>query len=254
VADVDGTRAARRAAQPALADILFGQGFGTRRHCAGLIDAGLVAVGGRVVTDPAAAFEVDGLEIMVDGKPWSCRQRALLMLHKPAGCECSTTPRAWPAVTTLLPPPLRQRGVQCVGRLDQDTTGLLLLTDDGPLLHRLTSPKHHVPKVYRATVKHALDEAQLRALRDGVVLHDSPKPVRAAAAHARAPRELELTLGEGKYHQVKRMVAAAGNRVVALHRHAIGALELPDDLAPGQWRWVDDESALFALFPRDDAG
>jgi 16S rRNA pseudouridine516 synthase len=235
----------------ALADLLFTQGFGTRRQCVGLVDAGLVAVDGCVVTDPDAVFEVEGLGLVVDGRPWSCRQRALLMLHKPAGYECSARPRAWPAVTMLLPPPLRQRGVQCVGRLDQDTTGLLLLTDDGALLHRLTSPKHHVPKVYRATVKHPLDEAQLHALRAGVFLHDSPTPVRAVAVVARAAHELELTLDEGKYHQVKRMVAAAGNRVEALHRHAIGALVLPDDLAPGQWRWVDDVTALFA---RDGAG
>jgi 16S rRNA pseudouridine516 synthase len=134
--------------------------------------------------------------------------------------------------------------VQCVGRLDQDTTGLLLLTDDGALLHRLTSPKHHVPKVYRATVKHALDDAQLRSLMQGVTLHDSPKPVRAAVAQARSTHELELTLTEGKYHQVKRMVAAVGNRVESLHRHAVGALTLPDDLAPGQWRWVDDVDAI----------
>ncbi len=232
-----------------LADLLFGQGFGTRRHCAALISAGLVAVEGRIVTDPHAGFEVDRLDLAVDGAPWSCRRRALLMLHKPAGYECSLRPRAWPPVTTLLPPPLRQRGVQCVGRLDQDTTGLLLLTDDGALLHRLTSPKHHVPKLYRASVKHPLDEAQLRLLRDGVVLHDSPRPVRVVAAQAPAPHLLELTLGEGKYHQVKRMVAAAGNRVETLHRHAIGALELPSNLEPGQWRWVDDESLLFAAVP-----
>jgi 16S rRNA pseudouridine516 synthase len=231
-------------ARQSLADVLFGQGFGTRRHCAALIDAGLVAVQGCVVTDARAVFDVDGLSMQVEGAAWSCRRHALVMLHKPVNVECSTKPSAWPSVSSLLPAPLRQRGVQCVGRLDQDTTGLLLLTDDGALLHRLTSPKHHVPKVYRATVKHALDDAQLRSLMQGVTLHDSPKPVRAAAARARSTHELELTLTEGKYHQVKRMVAAVGNRVESLHRHAVGALTLPDDLAPGQWRWVDDVDAI----------
>jgi 16S rRNA pseudouridine516 synthase len=218
-----------------LADLLFGQGFGTRRECAALIDAGLVTVDGHVIGDPRAEFDVDKLEIEVDGRAWSCRRRALLMLNKPVGFECSAKPRDWPSVLTLLPEPLRTRGVQCVGRLDQDTTGLLLLTDDGTLLHRMTSPKHHVPKVYRATVKHALDDAQLR-----------PTPVRAVTATACSTRVLELVLTEGKYHQVRRMVAAAGNRVEALHRCAVGGLVLPDDLAPGQWRWVDDDTLLLA--------
>jgi 16S rRNA pseudouridine516 synthase len=141
-------------------------------------------------------------------------------------------------VRTLLPTPLRKRGVQPVGRLDEDTTGALLLTDDGALIHRLTSPKRHVPKVYDVTLKHRLDEHLLQRLRAGVVLDDDPRPVRAAACAAAGDRALRMTLTEGRYHQVKRMVAAAGNRVEALHRSAFGALTL-GDLAPGQWRWVD---------------
>jgi 16S rRNA pseudouridine516 synthase len=155
---------------------------------------------------------------------------------------------------TLLPGPLRQRGgsgrttgVQAVGRLDVDTTGALLLTDDGALLHRLTSPKHHVPKIYEVTAKHPVDDDQIRRLLVGVVLRDEeraapqdPAPVRALAAERTGPATLRLTLGEGKYHQVKRMLAAVGNRCEALHRSAIGALVLPDDLAPGQWRWLGE--------------
>ena len=232
-----------------LADLLFDQGFGTRRHCAGLIEAGLVQVAGEVITDPRAEFDVDHLAMRVDGRPWSCRRLALLVLHKPAGFECSTKPGAWPSVLNLLPPPLRQRGVQCVGRLDQDTTGLLLLTNDGPLLHKLTSPKHHVPKVYEATVKHPLDDRQVQALRTGVVLMDDPKPVAAADAEIVSPLLLRLTLTEGKYHQVKRMVAAVGNRVEALHRSRIGTLDLPADLASGQWRWIDDPAPLLPPRP-----
>ena len=130
------------------------------------------------------------------------------------------------------------QGVQAVGRLDQDTTGLLLLTDDGKFIHRMSSPRHHVPKVYEVTVKHPLSDAQVAKLLAGVVLDDDPKPVRAAACEAVSEYHLRLTLTEGKYHQVKRMVAAVSNRVEALQRSQIGGLCLPDDLAPGQWCWL----------------
>jgi 16S rRNA pseudouridine516 synthase len=132
-----------------------------------------------------------------------------------------------------------------VGRLDEDTTGLLLLTDDGALIHRLTSPRHHVPKVYEVGCKHPVDEAMVARLLAGVVLDDDPAPVRAAACEATGAQALRLTLTEGKYHQVKRMVAAAGNRVETLHRSRIGGLSLPDGLAPGGWAWIDDPAPLF---------
>lgn len=231
-----------------LADLLFRQGFGTRRHCDALVLDGRVRLDGAVVDDPDHTVDArDGMAYEVNGVGWVYHEKALLMLHKPTGYECSTKPGAWPSVLSLLPPPLRERGVQCVGRLDQDTTGLLLLTDDGPLLHRLTSPKHHVPKVYEATVKHPLDEAQMRALQAGVTLNDDPRPVRAEGAEAVGPLHLRLTLIAGKYHQVKRMVAAVGNRVEALHRSRVGQLELPPDLPPGGWRWVDDPACVLPM-------
>lgn len=225
----------------ALRDILFTQGFGTRRTCDALILGGHVRVAGQMVDDPRAAFATDRLVFEMDGVAWPYHDQALILLHKPAGYECSLRPSAWPGVHTLLPPPLRQRGVQPIGRLDQDTTGLLLLTDDGTLLHRLTSPKHHVPKVYHARTVHPVTTGQCARLVDGVVLHDDPQPVRAAAARALDDHLLELTLTQGKYHQVKRMVAAVSNRVETLHRVAFGALTLPPDLAPGQWRWVREQ-------------
>ena len=235
-----------------LQDILFSQGFGTRRVCAGLIQQGLVQVyPDRLSTPPVACkeaaqeFEESGLHFRVQGVDWPYFERAYVMLHKPAGTECSQKPSTYPSIYTLLPSPLRLRpqkaavqGVQAVGRLDQDTTGLLLLTDDGKFIHRMSSPKHHVPKVYEVTVKHSLDERQVAKLLAGVVLDDDPKPVRAAACVAVDDLHLRLTLTEGKYHQVKRMVAAVGNRVEGLHRSQIGGLTLPDDLLPGQWRWL----------------
>jgi 16S rRNA pseudouridine516 synthase len=230
----------------ALQDILFSQGFGTRRVCCGLVQQGFVQLGEEreSCTDPGVMLDEVGLVFWVLGERWIYQEYAYLMLHKPAGFECSQKPGAHPSVYTLLPAPLRQRGggaaagVQAVGRLDQDTTGLLLLSDDGKFIHRMTSPKHHVPKVYQVQVKHPLDERQTVRLMGGVVLDDDPKPVRAAACRALGPNQLELTLTEGKYHQVKRMVAAVGNRVEGLHRSRIGSIELTDELPVGHWRWL----------------
>ncbi len=219
--------------------ILFNQGFGSRRVCAGLVQLGEVQVAGQIVDDPGADFEAEGLVLRVQGVDWVCHVKALLMLHKPSGYECSQKPRHHPSVMSLLPAPLRTRGVQPIGRLDEDTTGLLLFTDDGALIHRLTSPKHHVAKIYDVGTKHPVEGAQLAQLLAGVVLDDDPKPVRAAAAVRTAECALSLTLTEGKYHQVKRMLAAVGNRVESLHRSTFGPWVLPTDFAPGQWRWLD---------------
>lgn len=220
-----------------LARALFTQGFGSRRECAALCLAGRVRVRGAVFDDPAAEIDADAVE--VDGRHWPLRTKALVLLHKPPEVECSRKPRDHPSVLSLLPMPLRRRGVQPVGRLDADTTGLLLLTDDGALIHRWTHPKRHLPKVYEVRTKHPLDALQLQALRDGVTLLDDPLPVRAAAAEATGTHALRLTLTEGRYHQVKRMLAAVGNRVEGLHRSAFGALRLPADMAPGAWCWVE---------------
>ena len=228
-----------------LEDVLFSQGFGTRRVCAGLVQQGYVSVEGKVQADPGVFFDPENLKFKVQGVEWPYFDRAYLMLHKPTGTECSQKPSTWPSIYTLLPSPLRLRpqkaavqGVQAVGRLDQDTTGLLLLTDDGKFIHRMSSPRHHVPKVYEVTVKHPLDAIQVQKLLSGVLLDDDPKPVKAAACEAVSPFHLRLTLTEGKYHQVKRMVAAVSNRVEVLHRSQIGGLRLPEDLMPGQWRWL----------------
>ncbi len=238
------------------ADVLFSQGFGTRRACEALLHAGRLRHAGRTIEDPHEEVETaEGMGFEVEGRTWPFHERALVLLHKPPGYECSQRPGASPSVMTLLPAPLRLRGkggVQSVGRLDVDTTGALLLTDDGPLLHRLTSPKHHVQKVYEASTKHAVDNEQIERLISGVVLDDDPAPVRAAAALRTGERSLQLVLTEGKYHQVKRMIAAVGNRCEALHRSAIGELALPADLAPGQWRWVSAYEQA-RLLPRLDA-
>ena len=233
-----------------LAPVLFSQGFGSRRECEGLILGGFVTIAGALADDPFEEFDPEGLQFNVRGETWPFRTQALIVLNKPAGHECSQKPKHHPSVYSLLSAPLRRRDVQAVGRLDEDTTGLLLLTDDGKLIHRWTSPKHHVPKVYEIGCKHPVTDEQVQQLLRGVTLIDDPVPVRAAAAEStgvfNGPQAAELgelhglrmTLTEGKYHQVKRMVAAVGNRVEALHRSRYGALVLPADLAPGQWRWL----------------
>lgn len=223
--------------------ILQSQGFGSRKACRAMVRHGRVTAGGQPTDDPFAEFEPDGLGFGVDGEAWVYRERATLMLHKPAGYECSRSPRHHPGVLSLLPAPLVNRGVQSVGRLDVDTTGLLLLSDDGDLIHRLISPHHQVAKVYEVTAKHPVDDTQIAALLAGVQLRDEPAPIYAAECErvdtGGDGRVIRLTLTEGKYHQVKRMLAAAGNRVEALKRVAVGGLALPEDLAEGQWRWLE---------------
>jgi 16S rRNA pseudouridine516 synthase len=224
-----------------LETLLFSQGFGSRRQCRGIVAEGRVRIAGVVRDDPHAELTVTpGLEFEVDDHLWPYREKAYIALNKPAGYECSRDPQHHLSVFHLLPPQFVARGVQPVGRLDQDTTGLLLLSDDGAFVHAFTSPKRKVPKVYLATVRHPLDDAQLARLCEGVLLHGEPKPSAALAARQRDERLLELTVLEGKYHQVKRMVAAAGNRVEKLHREQVGGYVLPDTLAEGEWRWLDD--------------
>jgi 16S rRNA pseudouridine516 synthase len=224
-----------------LETLLFSQGFGSRRQCRGIVAEGRVRIEGVVRDDPYAALPATrGLEFEVDDQRWIYREKVYIALNKPAGYECSRDPQHHPSIFRLLPAQLAERGVQAVGRLDQDTTGLLLLSDDGPFVHAFTSPRRKVPKVYLATLRHPLDDAQLAKLRAGVLLHGETKPSAALAAEARDERLLELTVLEGKYHQVKRMVAAAGNRVEELHRERVGGYALPASLAPGAWRWLDD--------------
>jgi 16S rRNA pseudouridine516 synthase len=219
--------------------LLQAEGHGTRRACRALIEGGQVQIDALVCVDPEQRINPLGLSYTVAGEAWVYHAQAYVMLHKPAGYECSQKPRHHLSVYDLLPAALRQRGVQSVGRLDEDTTGLLLFSDDGQFIHRMAAPKWKVNKVYRVGVKHPLDAAQIQALQHGVVLHDEPQPIAAVACVQIDAHTLDLTLAEGKYHQVKRMLAAVGNRVEALHRSHIGDLALPDDLKVGEWRWLN---------------
>jgi len=219
--------------------LLRSQGFGSRPECRALVYSGRVCVDGIVCDDPFAEYEATGFNFMVDGQPWNYRKNVYLALNKPANYECSQKPKHHPSVYALLPRSLLTRGVQAVGRLDEDTTGLLLLSDDGQFIHTYTAPKKKIPKVYDVTVKHPLDDLQLSSLLAGVQLNDEPAPIAAVACERRAELLLRMTVTEGKYHLVKRMIAATGNRVEGLNRISVGGLSLPDDLPIGKWKWLE---------------
>jgi 16S rRNA pseudouridine516 synthase len=228
--------------------ILHAQGFGSRKACRIMVRHHEVTVNGEECDDPFAEFDTENLSFTVNDEPWQYRKQSYLMLHKPANYECSHKTQHHPTIYSLLPHPLVARDVQCIGRLDEDTTGLILLSDDGQFIHRMSSPKWKVPKIYEVTTKHAVDEKQVAALLNGVQLVDEPAPIAALDCRQISENVIHLTLSEGKYHQVKRMLAAISNRVEGLKRIQIGELKLPDDIAPGQWRWLD-ENDLKRLMP-----
>lgn len=232
----------------ALERLLQSQGFGSRRFCRDLIQSGCVRVNGVVCEDPARSFDTDHLKFEVEGfeSLWPFCHHAYILLNKPVGYECSRAPKHHPSVLSLLPDPLRARDVQPVGRLDVETTGLLLLTDDGQCIHVLTSPKHAVPKLYRAQLAEPAEQRLCDRLLSGVLLKDEAETIAAESCFLINPSCLEMRISQGKYHQVRRMIAAAGNHVNALERIAIGELSLPEDLAPGAWVWLDPEQMKFA--------
>lgn len=222
--------------------ILQSQGFGSRKECRKLVRDGAVKIAGQVVTDPFAEYDEQGFLFEIGDWEWEYTEKAYIALHKPAGYECSHKPKHNESVYYLLPEPLIQRGVQSVGRLDVDTTGLLLFSDDGQFIHSIAHAKKQVTKGYRATTAQPVEDALITALLSGVQLIDEPEPIAALAAKKTGERELELTIDHGKYHLVKRMIAAAGNHVEQLHRFAVGGLSLEDgslpELAAEDWCYL----------------
>jgi 16S rRNA pseudouridine516 synthase len=220
--------------------ILQSQGFGTRKWCRQLIEDGEVAISGVTVTDYKAGFETDGLRFTLFDEEWEYREHVYIALNKPSNVECSRKPSHHPGVLTLLPEQFTWRDVQPVGRLDHDTTGLLLLSDDGAFIHAQSSPKRHVPKLYLATAHDPVTPELVERLLGGVQLHDEPAPLAALECRQVGERDIEIVLEQGKYHQVKRMLAAAGNHCSALRRTAIGRLTLADlGLDEGEWCFLD---------------
>ena len=232
--------------------ILQSQGFGTRKYCRELIDDGEVSVNGEVLKSYKTAVETEGLVFTIFDEEWEYHEHLYIVLNKPANFECSRKPSHHPGVLTLLPEQFSWRDVQPVGRLDHDTTGMLLMSDDGPFIHAQSSPKRHIPKIYVATTAEPITDELVQTLLAGVKLHDEPEPLAAKICRRLGENQLEIILEQGKYHQVKRMLAAAGNHCAALSRTAIGQLELRSlGLEQGEWCYLTPEHmALLVADPQ----
>lgn len=228
-------------------------GYGSRRDMARLVELGAITLDGVDVTAPDIKVRLgpdlqSGLE--VDGEPLDPLPGMVLMLNKPIGVTCSHK-EAGPLVHALLPERWRHRdpALSTVGRLDKETSGLLLLTDDGTLLHRIISPKAGIGKTYRVTLARPLAGFEAATFKaGGLMLESETTPLKPADFVADGPSSGDLTLFEGRYHQARRMFAALGNHVTALHRHRIGGLILPAGLAAGRWQVLthDDVGNIFA--------
>ena len=216
------------------------QGSQSRKEVRGLIKAGRVSVDGETVRDPGTNVEPAAQTILVDGSTLGFQEHVYLMLNKPKGVVSATEDPVHKTVLDLVPEELFRPGLFPAGRLDADTTGFVLLTDDGAFAHDILSPKHHVQKTYRVTLKDPVTEEQLERVRQGIELKDGtvclPANVASLDSHS-----VSLQIVEGKYHQVKRMFAAAGNHVTDLQRTAIGALSIDEALLPGECREITGE-------------
>lgn len=218
-----------------LVKLIANLGYGSRKEVTAMFREGRITdVDGEVLY---ADDKVEHARVLLDGQPLDPPHGMLLMMHKPTGFTCSTSDPSR-VVYDLLPPRYRQRDpvLSTVGRLDRDTTGLLLMTDDGRLLHKIVAPKSKLPKIYEATLARDLRGDEVKVFASGKLMLESERePLAPAALEVLGPRQVRLTLTEGRYHQARRMFAAVGNHVETLHRSRVGGLEL-GDLPIGEWR------------------
>ena len=224
--------------------ILCGTGRMSRSEARSAVRAGLVTVNGETVCDPAAKTDRAAC-VAVRGERVDTAEFVVYMLNKPAGYVSGAAPEGdYPPVTELLPADLRRRGLFCVGRLDADATGLLLLTDDGAYAHRVTAPRSQIPKTYRVLTDGPLSGEDAAALAAGVTLRGGTeyRPARLELDPADASRAL-VTVTEGKYHEVKNLMAVCGRRVLSLERLSIGGLKLDEALRPGEGRRLSAEES-----------
>lgn len=224
----------------ALCRILQQQGFGSRRDCCRLVWDGYVSIQGVIQTDANAEIKLEGLRLNIAGKEWIYRPRLFVKLNKPAGYECTRQSDFHESVMALFPPQFIERGLQPAGRLDVDTSGLLLLSDQGDFIHHVTSPKREIPKCYKVHLKHSVGPEFARTLLRGVELRAEKEVFQAQECELLDEKTLRMVISEGKFHQVKRMVAAASNRVESLERMSVGGIHL-GDLAPGKWEILTAE-------------
>ena len=231
-----------------LVKLVSNLGYGSRKEVTAIFREGRITdVDGEVLY---ADDKVEHSRVLLDGQPLDPPHGMLLMMHKPTGFTCSTSDPSR-VVYDLLPPRYRQRDplLSTVGRLDRDTTGLLLMTDDGRLLHKIVAPKSKLPKIYEATLARDLRGDEVKVFASGKLMLESERePLAPAALEVLGPRQVRLTLTEGRYHQARRMFAAVGNHVETLHRSRVGGLEL-DDLPVGEWRLLnaEDMERLFSV-------
>lgn len=211
----------------------------TRSQAGKVIRQGIVTINEQVVKQAALQVGADDV-VCLDEQRLEIVGLRYIMLHKPAGYVCSTSDPDHPTVFTLLDEPLLER-LHTVGRLDLDTTGLVLITDDGQWSHRISSPKHHVAKTYRVWTADPIPVSAIAQFEQGVMLRSEANLTLPAKLELIAEKEALLTIQEGRYHQVKRMFAAIGNKVEQLHREKIAALQLPDDLVEGEYRLLTEE-------------
>lgn len=222
--------------------ILQAQGLGSRKACKKIFNELIETLNG-VSFSPKEHQLAYGDTIQFGSTSLVLREKIYLMMNKPAGYETSHKPSLHQSVFDLLPERFLNRGIQAAGRLDVDTTGLLLFSDDGQFIHQLISGKKKdhliVEKEYWITTSDPVTDLQLGELLRGVQLHDEPEPIKALSAWQIGSHQMRMVITTGKYHQVKRMIAAAGNHVSALHRHRVGQFVLPDELPPGEFKLLD---------------
>ena len=219
--------------------LLASIGFGSRKEARALVRMGFVELDGKVLDDPFMEFKERPECITVNGEEVTTQEKLYVMLHKPTDVECSHNPRDHESVYSLLPDRFTAMGIQSVGRLDADSEGLLLLSNQGDFIHRVESPKKGCLKRYRVTLAREFTEAQEKELLAGVMLKDERRPVQAREI-VREEGSVVITIGEGLYHQVRRMFAAVGNHVVTLRRESIGPVQLDESLGKGGWRFLTE--------------
>ncbi|MDO4531264.1 MAG: pseudouridine synthase [Bacillota bacterium] len=219
--------------------IIASQGLYSRSDVKYMVNRKRITVDGKVVTSASQKADVDRNEILLDGKPFVVKKQIYLMLHKPMGYVSATEDKKQQTVLELVPAALKGRDIFPAGRLDKDTTGLMILTDDGVLAHNILSPKKHVQKIYRVELDIPVTEEMQKGFAEGVALNDGV--CKDAKLTILGEKTAEVTLREGRYHQIKRMFGCYGAKVVRLHRIAMGGLFLPEDLAEGECRELTAE-------------
>ena len=220
--------------------LLASIGFGSRKECRALVRMGVVELNGTVQEDPFVEFKERPESITVNGEEIPTIEKLYIMMDKPLDVECSHNARDHQSVFELLPDRFSAMGIQTVGRLDADSSGLLLFSNQGDFIHKVESPKKGYLKKYRVTLARPFTEEQKAELLKGVMLKDERRPVLAREISVDGDSVL-ISIGEGLYHQVRRMFAAVGNHVETLKREAIGPVVLDETLSRGGWRYLTDE-------------